>query len=102
MILKNNVLRDVDTSGYTDVEHVGHVGHTLRFPSRRSVPASRQRCPRLPDNEQGLEQQLELGLRLEKKGLCTSCGIRERYNESATMDWCEPCIWEYVRDDPTD
>ena len=83
----SNVLRDGDTSGYTDVEHTS-------IPAIGEVcPPPGQRCPRLPDVEQG-----ELELHYDKR-LCTRCGLNEVYNGSEHMDWCEPCIWEFVKDE---
>ncbi len=33
------------------------------------------------------------------KRICTKCGVNEIYVDIRTMDWCEPCIWEFVKDD---
>ena len=32
--------------------------------------------------------------------MCSNCGARRVYlPEIETMDWCEHCLWEYVRED---
>jgi hypothetical protein len=38
---------------------------------------------------------LELGLAFGKR-MCSRCGEREVYQDTKTMDWCEPCIAEFV------
>jgi formylmethanofuran dehydrogenase subunit E len=32
------------------------------------------------------------------KRLCSRCGEREVYQDTKTMDWCEPCIAKFVED----
>ncbi len=44
------------------------------------------------------EEELELGFNM-KLPLCAKCGKNEVYQNIYTMDWCEPCIWEFVKDD---
>jgi hypothetical protein len=41
-------------------------------------------------------RQLQLPLPQTKR-MCAKCGQREVYQDIATMDWCEPCIWRFVR-----
>ncbi len=33
------------------------------------------------------------------KVLCAKCGIREIYQYSRTMDWCEECLWDLIKED---
>ncbi len=33
------------------------------------------------------------------KRRCVKCGRNEIYRDIKTMDWCEPCIWEFVKND---
>jgi hypothetical protein len=40
----------------------------------------------------------ELALEYDRR-TCTRCGVREVYNESLTMTWCEECLWDLVADD---
>ncbi len=44
------------------------------------------------------EEQEEMKLTLEKR-ICVQCGVNEIYQNIKTMNWCEPCIWEFVKDD---
>jgi hypothetical protein len=41
---------------------------------------------------------LELGLESGKR-LCSRCGEREVYQDTKTMDWCEPCLWNHVKEE---
>jgi hypothetical protein len=41
-----------------------------------------------------LELELESGRRL-----CSRCGEREVYQDTKTMDWCEPCLWNHVKEE---
>jgi hypothetical protein len=33
------------------------------------------------------------------KRLCAKCGKREPYLNIATLDWCEPCLFAYIKPD---
>jgi hypothetical protein len=33
------------------------------------------------------------------KRFCAKCGFREVYLDLATNDWCEECLWDYIKPD---
>jgi hypothetical protein len=41
---------------------------------------------------------LELGLESGRR-LCSRCGEREVYQDTKTMDWCEPCLRNHVKEE---
>ncbi len=31
--------------------------------------------------------------------ICSKCKVNKVFNGSKTMDWCQSCIWEFVKED---
>jgi hypothetical protein len=44
---------------------------------------------------------LSLDFRFESSPICKNCGVNETYYDSPTMDWCESCLWNLIKDDQT-
>ncbi len=49
---------------------------------------------RTKENESTLFLQLDIQNRI-----CVKCGRNQIYQDIKTMDWCEPCLWEFVKED---
>ena len=49
--------------------------------------------------ERGSTEQEELRFAQMEKRICTKCGKNEVYRDIKNMDWCEDCIWEFVKDE---
>lgn len=74
----------------------GHLQRTMTF-----------NCASIPDNGRSVAaprpfplRPMSPELRLEHhKRWCAKCGKREVYQYSRTMNWCEECLWDLIKDD---
>jgi hypothetical protein len=48
------------------------------------------------DSKAAMERQLKLTY--EKKRMCKKCRERPVYLDIKGMDWCEECMWKFVKE----